>query len=169
MGGPGAILLQMTRPMRYFGRVLAVCLMVNGLAWAWRGPTNTPPQARARGPFVAGEHYDGKDQNKLKSMLSGTGAEMRSGGQVLLESLHWESYTLEGLTNLIIVGTNCTFNPSQKVVTSPDRLEARSADGRFYIEGIGFEWHQTNSHLVISNQVHTRLRGVEALSPKPNP
>jgi hypothetical protein len=115
--------------------------------------------AVAKGPFTFPE-YD--KRQKLRSLLTGTGARQQPGGRILMDRLQLLTYTDDGRTNLLIIGTNCWFDANARVASSAEALQVRSGDGRLFIEGVGFLWRQTNSHLIISNRVHTRLLGVEA-------
>lgn len=118
------------------------------------------PGGVVKGGFIFPE-YDKANPARVRSLLTGVGAKPLPGGQVWLKELCLTTYTLEGKTNLVVAGTNCLFDPQNKLAFSPDRLEVRSADGRFLIEGVGFLWRQTNWHLTISNCVHARLQGLE--------
>ncbi len=141
-------------------RRAALVLVLAGSVWAQFTGSGV-----VKGPFTFPE-YD--KQNRLRSLLVGMGARPQLDGRVAMEQLHLQTYTEDGLTNLVIVGTNCVFNPQTHLAWSPDRLRVRSADGRFVIEGVGFLWRQTDSHLTISNQVHIWLHNFQPANTRTN-
>jgi hypothetical protein len=138
----------------------AVGLAVGAWWLAPLAPGQPTPAGVVRGHFRAPE-YDPDNPNQVRSLLTGVGATYQANGLILLNTLRWEGYTKDCQTNLIILGTNCVFDPRTKLAYSPDRLRVESGDGRFVVEGVGFLWQPTNSHLIISNQVHTRIRGLQ--------
>jgi hypothetical protein len=126
------------------------------------------PGGVVKGAFTFPE-YDKANPMRLRSLLTGVGAKPLPNGQVWLNQLRLETYTDEGKTNLVVIGTNCVFDAQNKLASSPDRLEVHSGDGRFFIEGVGFLWRQNNWHLTVSNRVHVRLLGLEAASAQKQP
>lgn len=114
------------------------------------------PSREVKGGF---KFADQDESGKLRSLLSGdsvtniSNTELKSTGNVRLEI-----FGDEGKTNLIVISSNCLYNTDTKGVASPERLQATAGDGRFSIEGEGFEWRRTNASLTISNQVHATIR-----------
>jgi hypothetical protein len=140
----------------------AILLVVSALALsAWLGAQVANPGV-VRGAFTFPE-YDPQNPGRLKSLLTGVGAKPLSGGQILLSELRFEAYASGGGTNLVIRGTNCVFDPKTRTACSPGWFDFRSGDGQLAIEGVGFTWYQSNSHLVVSNRVRALIHtGVTA-------
>jgi hypothetical protein len=122
-----------------------------------------PKDGIVRGAFRFPE-YNKKNPARLDALVTGKGARTLPAGQVQLTEFRRESYTDEGRTNLIIVATNCVFDPASRSARSSDGLRVQSGDGQLSIEGIGFIWRQTNLTLTISNSVRTVLK---TASPRP--
>jgi len=158
-----SVLRNRRRQRRLSGLAVGMAVGLAVGAW-WLAPLAAPgqpaPVSVVRGHFRAPE-YDPENPNQIRSLLSGVGATYQANGLILLNTLRWEGYTKDRQTNLIILGTNCVFDSRSKIAHSPDRLRLESGNGLFVVEGIGFLWQPTNSHLIISNQVHTRIRGLQ--------
>ncbi|MBG87371.1 MAG: hypothetical protein CMO80_10780 [Verrucomicrobiales bacterium] len=104
-------------------------------------------------------HYDQKT-SKLISILSGSHAQQQSRNVVQVSGLVIETYSYEGnarTTNLVVTAPKCLVNLQQKVASSSGPLAARTLDGSLAIQGVGFEWRQSDSRLIISNDVKTAV------------
>jgi lipopolysaccharide export system protein LptA len=99
-------------------------------------------------------------QNKQTGLLTGTGARTRPDGSVLLETARVEHYDPRGNTNanLLVLATNCVVDLRHSRVSSGDGLRVSTADGQLTLEGVGFQWSQDVSDLVVSNQIRTTVR-----------
>ena len=109
--------------------------------------------------------------NQLKSLLTGATARPRPDGSVAIAGPRIEQYNQAGQTQLVVRAADCVFNQKTKAATSTNTLQMQTADAKFYLEGVGFQWNQTNSNLIISNNVHTVIGRplVETTSPKSKP
>ena len=60
---------------------------------------------------------------------------------------------------LVARAPQCTYAPLDQVASSAGHLNLDSGDGRYHLEGDGFQFvfESTNSSLIISNNVHTSL------------
>jgi hypothetical protein len=153
---------------RPFGGLKATVLVLAALLLAGALAQVSSPGGVVKGAFVFPE-YDKANPMRVRSLLSGVGAKPLANGQVWFNQLRLETYAEEGNTNFVVIGTNCVFDPKNKLASSSDRLEVHGGDGRFFIEGVGFLWRQTNWHLTISNRVHVRLHGLEAAAAQRQP
>lgn len=111
--------------------------------------------------------YD--QQRRLKSMLTGQEARAEAGDRIRITALRVETYREDGKVDLIVEAPECVFDRKNRVASSGGSVEARSADGRFFISGEGFEWRQGDAHLVLSNRVHTVLSKELLNTTKSNP
>jgi len=118
-----------------------------------------PEQSGAAGAFRVPEYYDKENASKLKSLLTGTAAAPQPDGTLRLATVQLVTFDLNGKTNLVFTGTNCVLDARHRIVYSADALAMRTGDGRLYVSGVGFLFRQTNSHVIISNQVHTIIKG----------
>lgn len=103
--------------------------------------------------------YD-RTTRQLISLLSGSRAQQQAPNVVEVTDLVIETYSYAGAlrsTNLIVTAPKCLVNLQQKVASSAGPLAARTLDGSLAIKGVGFEWRQSDSRLIISNEVHTTV------------
>jgi hypothetical protein len=107
--------------------------------------------------FSVPDFYEGSNQKK--SLLSGALAKPQPSGQIWIQGLRILTFRKEGSTNFIVEAPECLFDNVNHTASSGGPLQVRAADGRFAIQGQdGFMWQQTNSSLVISNQVRAVIR-----------
>jgi len=142
----------------------AILLAVGG----WCVFTAVPAQPPLGAGMTKGFKFKDYDpQNRLKSVLSGKEARAQGEDRILITGLHVETYREDGQVDLIVESPECVYDRKSKVASSSGSVEAHSADGRFFISGVGFEWRQTDAHLVLSNRVHTIL-SKQLLNPTPS-
>jgi hypothetical protein len=118
--------------------------------------------------FSVPEYYDPPHEKQLKSLLQGEEAEPLSGNLslILIRRLKLQAFAETGETQMVVRAPQCVFDTTQRAVSSTGHLEAVSGDGRFFLEGEGFLFQQTNLNLIISNRVHTVIRGTPKIAPK---
>lgn len=93
--------------------------------------------------------------NQLKSLLTGVTARPRPDGRAFVTGARIEHYSPAGQTQMVVRAVDCIFEYKTKLATSTNTIQFQTADGKFYLEGVGFLWDQTNSNLVISNKIRT--------------
>ena len=76
--------------------------------------------------------------------------------------IHINGFKLEILreamtTNFTALSPECVIDVKEEYATSAGPLQGFNANTNFYIEGVGFLCTKSNSLLVISNQVQTRI------------
>ncbi|MCP5520778.1 MAG: hypothetical protein H7A46_04450 [Verrucomicrobiales bacterium] len=123
------------------------------------------PGGRVGGPWSI-EFRDPAD-NHLMSVLKGNRGNFIPGGEVQMATAEVQSFDRAGRTNLIVFATNCAYNLNTKVVRSADALRVQSGDGRLILLGRGFSWWQTNSLILISNDVRTTVQRVSTATNPP--
>jgi lipopolysaccharide export system protein LptA len=109
--------------------------------------------------FKIAEPYGPPHEDQTKSLLEGGQALVLPGGSALLSdgvTLHTFSET--NTPQVIVRARECFYNSTNHEVSSTGPIQMQTADGRFTIDGMGFLWRQTNSSLVISNNVHTAIQ-----------
>jgi hypothetical protein len=116
--------------------------------------------------FRVPEYYDPPHETQLRSLLQGAEAQPEPGGLVLIRDLKLQTFGVNGEYQVLVEAPHCVFDSVQRAARSPGRLQAQTADGKFYLEGEGFLWQQTNSNLIISNRVHTVISSVPKKTPK---
>lgn len=139
-------------PPRPLPVLLALALVGGGL----RGGEPAPRPAARAGEF----RLPLLSQNQQTGLLTGTGARTQPDGTVWLETACVEHQYPAGLTNvqLLIRATNCVVDLRANRVSSAAGLHVATGDGQLALEGTGFQWQQTTGELIVSNQVHTRIR-----------
>jgi len=112
--------------------------------------------------FRVADYYDAKAgrTNQMKMLLTGDTARPLAGqpGRYEIQGLRLVTFREAGPTNLVASAPQCFFNFFSRDLFSDGPLTALAANSRFSIEGQGFLWGETNSLLIISNQVHTRVQ-----------
>ena len=109
--------------------------------------------------FKVAEPYPPPHETQTKSLLEGGRALPQPGGKSFLsEGVVLRTFSETNTPQLIVKCDDCVYDSKTREVNSAGRIQMQTADGKFTIEGIGFFWRQTNSSLVISNQVHTLIQ-----------
>ena len=110
--------------------------------------------------FKIPDYYPAKpgETNKLRSILMGDEARPQFGGQTPIKGLKLILFNTDGETNMVAQAEECIFDQSSQIATSEGVLRFNSGDGRLEMRGVGFLWRQTNSTVVISNKVHTKIQ-----------
>jgi hypothetical protein len=110
--------------------------------------------------------------NRMKMLVTGAEAEPYSAELVALKEMNLETYTVDGRTNIVAKAPQCLVRLENRAIadiSSTNRIEMVTGDGRFYIEGNeGFYCRMTNNiSLVVSNHGRTIIRhGLLALPTK---
>lgn len=128
------------------------------------GQTNRPA---ASGQTFGAPIYDPVEKNRIVGRLRGVVARIELNAQRYrqqlqpLESVRLEYYDLHGGTNLVLIGTNCVYDPARNMAWSAGPLTVFTGDGRLELQGRGFSWWRTNNEFQVSNDVQTVLRRVQ--------
>ncbi len=125
----------------------------------WVGSASSaqlPRSVPVKGGFKIPDYYP--NTQKLKALVIGDEAEANLRGPIPITGLKIETFGEDGRTNLVARARHCLFDVPTRTASSTGRLQVVTADGRFFIEGEGFLWRQTNSSLIISNNVRTIIR-----------
>lgn len=128
-----------------------------GLCWLaadGAAQTQTVPVVTVSG-FSASGYHPAPNHTRLKFQITGARAQPEAGNRVRVTEARVQSFRVSGEPEMIIIAPDCVYNPSQRTATSPGRLEVRTGDNRFSVEGEGFLWRGDESTLTISNQVRS--------------
>jgi lipopolysaccharide export system protein LptA len=118
------------------------------------------PQISSEG-FDQRLNYDPPFQNRLKTELIATNTTYinGSGGRALLKIVTIRQFSLAGgEPQMTAEAPECYYSFPRKEVNSAGPLQVRAENGKFFVQGVGFFLRQTNSSLIISNQVHSILQ-----------
>ena len=105
--------------------------------------------------FSSVEYFEPPHQQQMKSRLSGTVAQPEPGGILIIKQLKLETFTEDGKSETIVNAPECIYDTFNRVASSAGHLTAQTGDGKFHVEGDGFLWRQSDSFLIISNNVQT--------------
>ena len=114
------------------------------------------------------ENYTPPFEAQPKTLLESAKVQPQPGGIILLTEAKLKTFSTNGTLELLAQSPHCTFDSNRRIASSPGPLQLQTGDGRFFTEGQGFLWDQTNSSLVISNRVHTITRK-DMLAPPASP
>lgn len=139
------------------------------LALLWRGSEALAPTARAQVPdvgvvegFEATEYYPEPNHTRLKARIKAEKLNPHEGGKLLLSVMHLQVFQVDGTPAFSVQAPECIYDLAGGTASSTGKLHLASGDGRFSVDGKGFQWRQKDMTLNISNRVHTVLRGVLA-------
>ena len=152
--------------------ILVVLAFFGGLfLWLTPGFSGQPFGAKgipAKG-FKIAEPHDSPYESQTKSLLEGGKALVLPGGSaVLSEGVVLRTFSETNTAQLVVRARECFYNATNRSVNSAGPIQMQTADGNFTIEGMGFFWQQTNSSLLISNNVHTTIQASLLQSAKTN-
>ncbi|PAW81060.1 MAG: hypothetical protein B9S33_17355 [Pedosphaera sp. Tous-C6FEB] len=113
--------------------------------------------------------YEGEAKQPTSIMLGQTATPV-DGGKYLVTEMRVENYTFgpTGRTvDFVIDAPQCLIDPATKVASSAGRIVVSRLDGSFMTTGIGFEFRQSESFLIMSNEVATHFTSQGFALPKP--
>jgi lipopolysaccharide export system protein LptA len=139
-------------------RLLAGALLLAlGLALSLRANDEHGPRVLEVKGFKYADFYPAPHQGQMKTLLEGASAQPGRNKLTTVFDARLQLFQQTGEGELVVETPQCVLDSSNHLVRSSSTLHGRSADGRFSIEGEGFLCLQTNSSLLISNRVHSRL------------
>lgn len=131
-------------------------------------PTFGAKAFQAKG-FKIGEPYGPPYEKQIKSLLEAGKALPLPGGKYLLsEGVILHTFSETNTAQLVVRVDQCFYEPTARSIDSSGPIQMQTADGKFTIQGTGFFWQQTNSSLIISNQVHTTIQADLLQTPSSN-
>ena len=90
-------------------------------------------------------------------VCSGKEATPLEGGKLQIKGFKLEVLREALTTNFTALSPECMIDVKEEYATSAGPLQGFNANTNFYIEGVGFFCAKSNSVLVISNEVQTRI------------
>lgn len=105
--------------------------------------------------FTSNTYFEPPNGQQVKLRLSGLEASPLPDGLLEVTQLRVETFTVAGKPEVLVSAPHCIYAPLDGAAHSPGKLELRTGDGKFRVEGEGFLWRQSDSLLIISNRVHT--------------
>lgn len=111
----------------------------------------------ASGTISGGWRMPIMENNQLRTLLTGSGAEQKGAGIYLISDVKIQLFNDENppRPRLSIEAPECEFESQRKVAYSQGPISVSGTEEGFSITGIGFRWDQANSSLTISNKVQT--------------
>jgi len=104
--------------------------------------------------FTSSTYFEPPHEQQVKMKLSGAEAVPLAGFMWDVKQLHIETFDESGKLEMVVRAPQCSYALGG-VASSPGRLELQAGDGKFRVSGVGFLWRQTESLLIISNDVHS--------------
>ena len=149
-GFPSFILNLPSSLVLAFAALIACIAVADGLG-------NAKVKGTGVGPVVL-EFHAPPFESAPKTVLLGASAEpLQSSHLILIGHAEVRALGTNGEVETTIKAPEVLFNMETRVVSSTNKVEARSRDGKQIITGRGFFWPQTNSVYFISN-VQSRFR-----------
>ena len=158
--------------MRLIVPALGVILAASGLGIVAKLSADPGAQIAVTDQWVERVNYEPPNERQVKTEFSGTEAAPISGGgsKALLKGVKIKQFSVTGGNPQMIAETpECIYDRKRQEVTSSGPLKVHAQEGKLFLEGTGFLLHQTNSSLVISNDVHSILQISSGTNIGPNP
>ena len=105
--------------------------------------------------------HDRGGTGRLRSLLTGDSMVPRGPGRVLVRGVRLETYMyIDGqrIVDLIIEAPECLFDARTRIVSSSGPMTAVRSEGDLALKGVGFEWQQQTSKLLVRSDVRTILK-----------
>lgn len=137
-------------------RALCATVLLMAIEVSAQGLTGHGVQKRVKLP-----DHDRGGSGRLRSLLMGDSMIAKGPGLMLVRGVRLETYAYDGdqrMVDLIVEAPECLFNLRTRVVSSAGPMKATRADGGLRLVGVGFEWKQQVSRLVVHNNVRTILK-----------
>ena len=109
--------------------------------------------------FTTDMYYEPPYAEQVELKLSGDEA-LPDDARLDIKDLQVQFYSTNGTMQVVAHAPQCTYAPLDQVANSTGHLDLDSGDGRFHLEGEGYQFvfASTNSSLIISNHVHTVIQ-----------
>jgi lipopolysaccharide export system protein LptA len=105
---------------------------------------------RVSGGFKAPSSTDAEGR---RHVIKGSSMEPRGKDLLELTQPRVTRYNADDSEDMFMESAKCFYQTKQGLAYSPTNLTVRTADGRFSIEGLGWNWDLSGSLLTISNEV----------------
>ena len=107
--------------------------------------------------------YEAPNEQKTKWQCSGDSADSIPNSKMFaVKNVKIQRFTLEeGQVDLTAESPTCIYDLEKTLISSTSKLKVNAENGRYLLEGVGFLLEQTNSVLMISNEVHSTIRNTE--------
>jgi hypothetical protein len=136
--------------------LLAVFCLLVSLAIA---DQKQQPNSTIKGFKAPLEYFDPPHELQVKTFLEGTEAEPGTNGSISIHNAKLQTFHEDGSWEMTANAPHCFWDSRQQTVSSPGPLEVLTSDEKYLVhhQGVGFIWMQTNSDLIISNDVYTTI------------
>jgi hypothetical protein len=117
------------------------------------------PNSTIKGFKAPLQYFEPPHELQVKTFLEGTEAEPGTNNTILIHNAKLQTYHEDGSWEMTAKAPLCFWDSRQQTVSSAGPLEVKTADEKyaFLHQGVGFIWTQTNSDLIISNNVYTTI------------
>jgi len=133
------------------------------------GQTKPPPAQQTVSTKMSTQrsYYDAPNQDKVKIEITGDTTNIPVG--LFITNAEIKYYSVAGGPPQLSAKTpDCILETAASQISSTNLLQARSGDGNFYVEGVGFLWRQKSTpDIILSNLVHTIIRQLGSLNGTP--
>jgi hypothetical protein len=92
---------------------------------------------------------------RLKTLVTGSEAQLVTNNVVRLKNPRMESFTPEGKLEWTATSPECTVFVASREVRGDTNLFFRTGDERWFLSGVGFFWQQNSNVLTLFDQTFT--------------
>lgn len=101
------------------------------------------------------EYFGPPHEIQVKTMLSGARARLEPGGMIFMTDAKLEMFDEKGTLQAVAVTPECVFDTNTRFLCSTGHVKVVRLELQDSTEGDGFSWQQTNSLMILSNNVLT--------------
>jgi lipopolysaccharide export system protein LptA len=109
--------------------------------------------------FQVARYHDAPYELQMRLLLKGALARPQEKDLLLVTGspVSVQTFTTAGTPELILEAPQCLYNDASRCVNSPGPIHARTADGKFALDGVGFQWQQATNSSLSSEKGRPRL------------
>ena len=107
--------------------------------------------------FSSVTYFEPPHEQLVAYRLSGAEALPLPDAKLDLRKMKVEKFNVDGRLEVTVEAPQCTYT-LDGVASSAGRMELKTGDGKFRLEGDGVMWQQSDRSLNISNHVHTVIK-----------
>lgn len=137
---------------KYFFAAAAVCFF-----WVAGARAQSLPPVGYATNFSSVTYFEPPHEQKVAYRLSGAEAMPLPDAKLDLKKMRVEKFNADGKLEAIVEAPQCIYT-LDGVASSAGRMQLKTGDGKFRLEGDGFMWQQSDRSLNISNHVHTVIK-----------
>lgn len=104
-------------------------------------------------------YYEPPNDHQVEVRLTGAEVTPLPNALYHVKKLTIERYSANGKLECVMRAPDCVYAQFDGIASSPGHLEIQMGNGNAFVDCDGFQWNEKDQTLVLSNNVHTILKG----------